>query len=101
MPDKNRGFMPIQSFVCEETKKLFKTGSTATFSSIERVATRKLTMLDGAFDLCDLKTPPGNKLHPLERERAGQHAIRINDQYRICFRWTPAGPADVEITDYH
>jgi len=93
--------MPIQSFVCEETKKLFITGSTAKFNAIERVATRKLSLLDNAFDLCDLKSPPGNKLHPLERDRAGQHAIRINDQYRICFRWTPAGPADVEITDYH
>lgn len=93
--------MPIQSFVCEETEKLFTTGSTAKFNAIERVATRKLQLLDSAFDLIDLKSPPGNKLHPLERDRAGQHAIRINDQYRVCFRWTPAGPADVEITDYH
>lgn len=93
--------MTIQSFVCEETKQLFITGSTAKFNSIERVATRKLQLLDDAFKLHDLKAPPGNKLHPLERDRAGQHAISINDQYRICFRWTPAGPADVEITDYH
>jgi len=93
--------MPIQNFTCEDTKRLFKTGSTAKFSSIERVATRKLILLDAAQVLSDLKSPPGNKLHPLERERAGQHSIRINDQYRICFRWTSGGPADVEITDYH
>lgn len=93
--------MSIQSFVCEETKQLFTTGSTAKFNSIERVATRKLQLLDSAEILHDLKSPPGNKLHPLDRDRAGQYAISVNDQYRICFRWTPAGPADVEITDYH
>lgn len=93
--------MSIQSFVCEETKQLFTTGSTAKFNSIERVATRKLQLLDSAEILNDLKSPPGNKLHPLDRDRAGQYAISVNDQYRICFRWTPAGPADVEITDYH
>lgn len=93
--------MTIQSFICEDTEHLFTTGSTAKFNAIERVATRKLQLLDAAFNLHDLKAPPGNKLHPLDRDRAGQHAIRINDQYRICFLWTPAGPADVEITDYH
>lgn len=56
---------------------------------------------DAATKLEDLTMPPGNRLHILERERAGQHAIRINDQYRICFTWTAAGPEHVEITDYH
>jgi toxin HigB-1 len=58
-------------------------------------------MLDAAPDLDALKVPPGNRLHPLKRDRAGQHAIRINDQFRICFRWTDLGPEDVEITDYY
>jgi len=93
--------MPIQNFTCEDTKRLFETGFTAKFSSIERVATRKLMLLEAAQGLHDLKSPPGNKLHALSKERAGQYSIRINDQYRICFRWTPGGPADVEITDYH
>jgi proteic killer suppression protein len=58
-------------------------------------------MLHTAKDLNDLRAVPGNKLHPLHRERAGQHAIWINRQWRVCFRWTDAGPEDVEITDYH
>lgn len=66
-----------------------------------RAAQRKLYMLDNAVELNDLKTPPGNKLHPLEKDRTGQHAIWINTQFRLCFRWTDAGPEDVEITDYH
>lgn len=93
--------MPIQSFVCKETENLFINGVTSKFNAIERVATRKLQLLESAFKLDDLKAPPGNKLHSLDRDRAGQHAIRINDQFRICFRWTDAGPADVEIVDYH
>ncbi|MBN9068647.1 MAG: type II toxin-antitoxin system RelE/ParE family toxin [Rhizobiales bacterium] len=66
-----------------------------------KAARRKLVMLDNAVVLDDLKSPPGNKLHALEKDRAGQHAIWINDQFRLCFRWTEAGPEDVEITDYH
>ena len=65
------------------------------------VALRKLQALEIASCLVDLREPPGNKLHPLKFDRAGQHAIRINDTYRICFRWTQAGAEDVEITDYH
>lgn len=64
-------------------------------------AVRKLDMLRQAKRLVDLKVPFGNKLHPLKYDRAGQHAIRINHTYRICFRWTDAGAEDVEITDYH
>lgn len=68
---------------------------------ILKAARRKLGFLDAATSLDALRVPPGNKLHPLTRDRSGQHAIRINDQYRICFRWTEAGPEDVEIVDYH
>ncbi|MEN5249687.1 type II toxin-antitoxin system RelE/ParE family toxin [Brucella pseudintermedia] len=70
-------------------------------SDLIKAARRKLVMLDNAAALDDLKSPPGNKLHPLVKDRAGQHAIWINDQFRLCFRWTDAGPEDVEITDYH
>jgi proteic killer suppression protein len=66
-----------------------------------RVARRKLKMLAAAGALRDLAEPPGNRLHELGGDRKGQHAIRVNDQFRVCFRWTDAGPEDVEITDYH
>ena len=65
------------------------------------MANRKLLMLDAAETLSDLRVPPGNRLEILRGDRAGQHSIRINDQWRICFVWTPAGPENVEITDYH
>ena len=68
---------------------------------IERAALRKLVMLDAAETLDDLRVPPGNRLEALRGDRAGQHCIRINQQWRICFHWTDAGPADVEIVDYH
>lgn len=70
-------------------------------ADLVKAARRKLVMLDNAVELEDLRSPPGNRLHPLLRDRAGQHAIWINDQFRLCFRWTDAGPEDVEITDYH
>jgi proteic killer suppression protein len=62
---------------------------------------RKLAMLNQAGRLDDLRVPPGNRLEALKGNRAGQYSIRINDQFRLCFRWSPAGPADVEIVDYH
>lgn len=65
------------------------------------VAQRKLDMLDSVVNLQDLRVPPGNRLEELSKDRVGQHSIRINDQYRICFEWTEAGPAEVEIIDYH
>jgi len=65
------------------------------------VARRKLRMLEAATALDDLRAPPADRLEKLAGDRKGQHSIRINDQWRICFRWTPAGPADVEIVDYH
>ncbi|PBC06914.1 type II toxin-antitoxin system RelE/ParE family toxin [Mesorhizobium sp. WSM3859] len=70
-------------------------------SDLVRVAQRKLFMLDNADELEDLRTPPGNRLEALKRDRAGQHSIRINDQFRICFRWVDGGAEDVEIIDYH
>jgi len=68
---------------------------------IERAALRKLRQLQVASCLADLRVPPGNRLEALKGDRVGQHSIRINDQYRLCFRWTPAGAEDVEIVDYH
>jgi proteic killer suppression protein len=65
------------------------------------MANRKLLMLDAAETLSDPRVPPGNRLEMLRGDRAGQHSIRVNDQWRICFIWTPAGPENVEITDYH
>ncbi|MGX8008191.1 type II toxin-antitoxin system RelE/ParE family toxin [Mesorhizobium sp. ORM8.1] len=70
-------------------------------ADLVRVAQRKLFMLDNATELTDLKVPPGNRLEALKRDRAGQHSIRINDQFRVCFRWVDGGAEDVEITDYH
>ena len=66
-----------------------------------RRAQQLLTLLDAAKELADLRSPPGNRLERLSGNREGQHSIRINDQWRICFRWTEAGPEDVEIVDYH
>lgn len=66
-----------------------------------KIARRKLAYVDAAAALADLRMPPSNKLHPLIEDRAGQHAIWINTQYRVCFRWADRGPEDVEITDYH
>lgn len=71
------------------------------FSSFRKVAERKLTMLDNASELKDLLSPPGNRLELLKGNRAGQHSIRINDQWRICFVWMADGPHEVEIADYH
>ena len=70
-------------------------------SGIMAVARRKLTMIDAASRLEDLLAPPGNRLEALQGDRAGQHSIRVNDQWRFCFVWTENGPADVEFTDYH
>ena len=91
----------IVSFADRPTERLFGGERVLQFVNIEIVATRKLEMLDRAKDLRDLASPPNNRLEALKRDRRGQHSIRINDQWRICFRWTEAGPADVEIVDYH
>lgn len=91
----------IRSFRCADTQTLFVTGKTRRFGSIARIATRKLVQLDNAVELRDLGSPPGNRLEALRGGRNGQHSIRINQQFRICFVWTPDGPVDVEIVDYH
>ena len=93
--------MSIKSFKCADTEKLFKRQRVRRFSNIESVARRKLEQLDWAGVLDDLRVPPGNRLEALKRDRAGQHRIRINDQFRVCFVWTIEGPKDVEIVDYH
>ncbi|MBA4726973.1 MAG: type II toxin-antitoxin system RelE/ParE family toxin [Pseudomonas sp.] len=91
----------ILSFRCDETRSLFESGSSRRWGNILTVATRKLAMLNAATELRDLRSPPGNRLELLQGNRAGQHSIRINDQWRICFVWTDAGPMQVEIIDYH
>ena len=93
--------MPIRSFRDAETEALHLTGRSKRWGNIAKVAIRKLDMLDAAVALIDLCSPPGNRLEALIGDRAGQHSIRINDQFRICFRWTDAGAEDVEVTDYH
>lgn len=93
--------MAIASFRCRETACLFHGVAVRRFKNFERVAMRKLAMLNAAGDLLDLQVPPGNRLERLQGDRAGQYSIRINGQYRVCFRWTMAGPEDVEICDYH
>jgi toxin HigB-1 len=91
----------IVSFKDADTEKLAHGHRVRRFVNIEGVARRKLRQLEIAGVLDDLRVPPGNRLETLKSERAGQHSIRVNDQYRVCFRWTPAGPQDVEIVDYH
>lgn len=91
----------IKTFRCRDTEAMFHGRRIARFVNIESVAMRKLAMLNRAERLADLRVPPGNRPEPLAGDRAGQHSIRVNDQFRICFRWTDAGPEDVEIVDYH
>lgn len=91
----------IKSFKCAETEALSKGSPVRRFASIATVARRKLRQLEVAAQLDDLRIPPGNRLEALKRDRVGQHSIRINDQFRLCFRWTNTGPEDVEIVDYH
>lgn len=93
--------MPILSFKCQETQRLFTRGKTRRFANVQRVAERKLAQLDAAQTLDFLRIPPGNRLEPLSGDRQGQYSIRINDQWRLCFVWTEKGVAEVEIVDYH
>lgn len=93
--------MSIQSFASPETEALFQQQRVRRFVNIEVVALRKLRMLHAAHVLADLRVPPGNRLEALSGDRAGQHSIRINDQWRVCFVWSSEGPQDVEIVDYH
>ena len=94
-------FFDILSFKCSDTESLSKGRRVRRFVNIERAALRKLRQLQVAEKLADLKVPPGNRLEALKGSRRGQYSIRINDQFRVCFRWTTAGASDVEIVDYH
>lgn len=91
----------IMSFRGKEAEALFHDREVARLRSIERQARRKLLYLDAATALAELRRPPGNRLEALKGDRKGQHSIRINDQWRICFRWHDGNAHDVEIVDYH
>ena len=91
----------IISFRDKQTEELANGRQVPRFASFERIALRKLRQLEIAARLEDLRVPPGNHLELLKGDRAGQMSIRINDKWRICFRWGPAGPEDVEIVNYH
>jgi toxin HigB-1 len=91
----------IQSFKCKDTRAMYEGKSPRKFKAFLAVAQRKLAQLEAAQTLDFLKAPPGNRLEALKRDRKGQHSIRINDQWRICFVWSAVGPVDVEIVDYH
>ncbi len=91
----------IRSFRDRRTERFWLGEHLKQFGGLERQALRKLDMLHQARTLSDLRAPPANRLEALSGDRRGQHSIRINDQWRICFRWTEEGPSDVEIVDYH
>ena len=96
----------IRSFRNQGTEDIFngknsKAARRLCPQSVWKIAARKLEQLDSAETIDDLRVPPGNRLETLSRDRVGQHSIRINQQYRACFVWTPSGPDEVEITDYH
>lgn len=91
----------IRGFRNKKTERFFAGETVREFSSFRKITERKLTMLDSVSDLKDLLAPAGNRLEKLKGARAGQHSIRINDQWRICFVWKADGPYEVEITDYH
>ena len=91
----------IRSFKCKDTEKLFDDLRVRRFQAIEIVARRKLNMLDNATNLNDLAVLPGNRLEALRGKRSGQHSIRINDQYQVCFEWRRGDAHNVEIVDYH
>ncbi len=91
----------IKTFKCKDTEKLFNDFSVKRFSGIFKVARLKLEVLNAAVSLNSLRVPPGNRLEQLKGSRKGQHSIRINDQWRICFVWKDEDATDVEIIDYH
>ena len=92
----------LQSFRDKNTERVWhRQRSKRLDQSTQRAALRKLLILDAADQISDLRVPPGNRLEKLKGDRADTYSIRVNDQWRICFRWTPAGPENVEIVDYH
>ena len=92
----------IKSFRGKETVKIFNRQFSGKLSkNIQRIARKKLVILDAALELNDLRIPPGNRLEALKGNRKGQHSLRINDQWRICFKWSEGDAYRVEITDYH
>jgi proteic killer suppression protein len=91
----------IAGFKDEGTRKIYETGKSRKFGNIARVAARRLGDLDFAVSLDDLRSPPGNRLEKLKGDRDGQYSLRVNDQYRVCFRWAGDSAHDVEIVDYH
>lgn len=93
--------MPIRTFRCKDTEALFNGKRIARFRNIEAIVLRKLAMLNRVVQVEELRIPPQNRLEPLKGDRKGQWSIRINDQWRLCFRWTDGSASDVEIVDYH
>ncbi len=96
----------IQSFKNQATEDLFNGVATKPAlklcpRNLWNIVSRKLDQIDSVVFLNELRVPPGNHLEALERDRKGQHSIRINDQYRVCFKWTESGPSNVDVTDYH
>ena len=91
----------IQSFRDADTQQLFEARSNKRWAAMKDVALRKLDQIEASINLIDLRVPPGNRLETLKGDRVGQHSIRVNDQYRICFLWKTDGAHEVEITDYH
>lgn len=92
----------IRSFLCTDTERLFRRERSRAFpADLHRRAYKKLVMLDAATRLEDLKIPPGNRLEFLRHDRAGQHSVRINDEWRVCFVWRSGAAEDVEVVDYH
>ena len=91
----------IRSFRGDDARRIFEGGRSRRFGNIHTVIERKLQVLDAATTLQDLASPPSNRLEALKGDRKGQHSVRVNDQYRLCFRWTRNGPEDVELVDYH
>lgn len=96
--------MAIRGFAKEEVRRFFEAGTVprrAGWANAASVVARKLDVLDYAHTLADLQQPPGNRLEPLKGKLRGMHSIRVNDQWRVVFRWTDAGPVDVDVVDYH
>ncbi len=91
----------IKTFRCKDTERLHQRQPVRRFRAIERLAQRKLRQLDSAVVLSDMNSPPGNRLEALKGDRQGQHSVRINKQWRLCFRWHDGDAYDVEIVDYH